>query len=385
MNILRRYLTVGLVLFAMLTVPAGTVLAAAYGGIGARPAYPQPNNPRSQSIFIFELKPGQQASNGVQIINNTNQSQTVNLYAVDSAVASGGNFTCAQNGAPKKDVGAWISLADSSVTVPANSNQIVPFTITVPDSGSIAVGEHDGCIAMQAVSQTAVPSDKNGVLLSFRTAIRVAVTIPGKIIKKLHIVSVTVSKGHQSNYIITPLVSNDGNVSLDTAITTSLSSVFGPTLMTTKRGSNPVLPHTQSSWNYTVNKPFWGGWYRADVTVSYDANTATGLGITTNSQTKTETMSSALFFVAPAPLALVIEIVVLLLIIAIVFLGIHRLIDGRAVKQQWKPVKIGQHATLQTLAQDYGVSWHKIAKVNKLKPPYHLEAGQKLKLPIKRG
>ena len=133
----------------------GMASAASYGGVGGKPAYPVANNPRTKSIFIFELKPGQSASSGVQVFNNTNTTQTINLYGVDSVVSSGGAFACAQNNDPKKEVGAWIHLDQNSVTLSPNSNKIVPFTVTVPNNKSVSVGEHDGCIAMQAASQTA--------------------------------------------------------------------------------------------------------------------------------------------------------------------------------------------------------------------------------------
>jgi LysM repeat protein len=37
--------------------------------------------------------------------------------------------------------------------------------------------------------------------------------------------------------------------------------------------------------------------------------------------------------------------------------------------------------TLQGVAKDFDASWKTIAKLNKLKAPYHIEVGQKLKIP----
>lgn len=374
-------LMVALLGTAAVLLPTTTASATTYGGVGANPAYPQADNPRTQSIFIYQLNPGQATSDGIRIFNNTGTQQTIDLFAVDSAVSSGGNFTCAQNGDPKLDVGNWIALSAPNVSVAANSSTVVPFTVTVPNNKSVSVGEHDGCIAIEAASETSLPSKQSGVLLSFRTAIRVVVTIPGKIVKQLHLVSVAVAQDNSGGYTISPLVSNDGNVSLDTTITTSFSPIIGPAFAITKRGTNPVLPHTQSSWNYTSSRPFWGGWYRANVIVSYNSNDATELGVTKNSNIQTKTLSSALFFAMPTPGALAVELAMVLLLVLAIAYGVRRLTHAKAVRHHWKSYTLEDGDTLAALAKEFGVPWRKIVQVNKLKPPYELHKNQRIRLP----
>ena len=138
-----RYLVILVALMAT-TAFASNALAMGYGGIGGRPAYPRPDNPRTESIFIHTLDPGVVQKDGILLVNNTEKQKTLQVYAVDSMVSSGGAFACRQMTEPKNDVGNWIKLKKSEVTLNSKANEIVPFTITVPQNAG--VGEHNGCI-----------------------------------------------------------------------------------------------------------------------------------------------------------------------------------------------------------------------------------------------
>jgi len=353
--------------------------AIEYGGVGGRPANPQPNNPRTQSIFIYELKPGASASDGVKVFNNTNSTRTITIDAVDSVLSSGGAFACAQAADQKSDVGSWITLSTTNITLPAGGSQVVPFTVTVP--ASAGVGEHDGCVTIQDISATTNVSGKSGVVLGFRSAMRVVVTVPGKIVKKLSLTGVTVHKAKDGNFIVVPVAKNDGNVSLDTKVTASFAPVFAVTSPNT-HGTYPVLPYSTASWNLEIKPPFWGGWYHAHATVSYNSNPTALLGQSQGAQ-KTEMLNSAVFFAAPSPGAIVIEVIVLIIIAVLVWIYVRKRRDIRHIRQKWEEYTAKDKDTLADIAKTHHVSWKKLARVNKLKPPYSLKNGQKLKVPPK--
>jgi hypothetical protein len=378
-------LLVAILLITLVTAPS-IASAINYGGVGGRPAFPNSDNPRTQSIFIYQLKPGQQANDGVRILNNTNQVQTVTLDAVDSEVASGGAFTCKQAVDPKTDVGAWIQLQSTTITLAPNSSQVVPFTISVPQSNNIDVGEHDGCITIQAASQTATQSSHAGILLSFRSATRVVVTIPGKIVKKLSIDNVKVNPAKGGIYQVTPTISNGGNVSLDTSLKVSLVSFFGLNIESTKEGTSPVLPRSVASWNYNIQQPFWGGFYRARITAVYNNNPTTNLGTNQNSNQQIKSLDSAIFFAAPTLAGGLAELGIVLAIIILLMWIIRKQVHHRQVRHHWQDYSVKSGDTIENLAMKFGISWKKIAKVNKVKPPYDLRKGKKLKLPpLRKG
>ncbi|HUC20729.1 MAG TPA: DUF916 domain-containing protein, partial [Candidatus Polarisedimenticolaceae bacterium] len=160
----------------VLLIPV-TALAVDYGGVGGRPASPRPDNPRTKSIFVYEIKPSGQIQDGITVFNDTAQPKTVAIESVDSVISSDGGFACAQAVDQKKDLGGWIQISQKQVALGPKESVTVPFTVAVPKKADI--GEHDGCITIQDVSANAAAQKSNGVVLGFRSALRTIVTIPG--------------------------------------------------------------------------------------------------------------------------------------------------------------------------------------------------------------
>lgn len=348
------------------------------GGIGGRPAYPQEDNARTESIFVHTIEPGQTVEDGINIINNDAETKTITVYATDSVVSSGGAFACEQLVESDDEVGSWVSIPTETVTLESASSTIVDFTITVPENTS--VGEHDGCIVVQEVEDE--PNPESGIGLSFRTAIRMAILVPGDIEKNLEITSLN-GEVKDDGVITTTTVNNLGNVSVDTDITTTLSYFWGQEF-SDAGGQFPVLRGEEGEWNFEHERPFWGGWYQASVRATYDSNPDTFIGTESGDLTEL-TYPSIWIFVWPQPVALAIELVFLLAIVILIILAIRRLrllIDSR---QNWKRHTAKSGEDIRSIAQDYGVSWRSLAKVNKLKAPYTIKVGDEIKVPSKKA
>ncbi len=368
--------------FALLALLSAVLLvqpvaAVEYGGIGGVPANPRKDNERSKSIFIYTLKQSAQKNDAIKLVNNTDSTHTLAVYPVDAVLASGGAFTCAQRADQPSDVGSWISLSSTTVTLAANETKTVPFTITVPNKAD--VGEHNGCIAIEDKTATAPQQEQSGVVLGFRSAIRVAITIPGNIVKSLALSTVGIEHLQNGNVLVKPAATNKGNVSLDTDLTTYLRPVLGVS-STTKNGSYPVLPSSTASWNFEIESPFWGGWYRADVAATYNNDPTAGIG-SKDTSSRTVSKQSSVFFVAPQPLALVIELAVILLLLLLLWALLRRAKHRSHVRRHWQTYTVVDGDNINKIATKTDVGWKKIAKANKLKAPYHLEPGQTLKIP----
>jgi len=362
-------------MLAVAIIPAVTS-AVEYGGIGGRPANPRADNPRTQSIFVYELEPGQEQTDAVRVFNNTEETRTIKVGAVDSALASDGAFSCAQELEDKKDVGSWIQLSSASVTVAPGKSKDVPFTINVPSN--VSVGEHGGCITIQD-TQSTESTTQNGVVLSFRSAIRVAITIPGEIVKDLNFTQINTSADKDS-YIVRPTIENKGNVSLDTNVTVRLISLIG-TVADTKEGTYPILPNSSASWSFQLSGPFWGGIYRAEAEAKFDGNVNTQLGESAGNESSNRTISSGYILIAPSPIAAVIEGFVALLLVAAIILGVKKRSHKRHVKHRWQTYVVKSGDTVKTVANAHNIPWKKLASSNKLKAPYDLEVGKKLRVP----
>lgn len=355
---------------------SATAFAAESGGIGGKPANPRADNPRTQSIFVYTLTPNQSATDAVEVYNNTDTVKNISVYATDSVVSSGGAFACAQAADPVKDVGGWIKLDKNTLTLQPNTNEKVGFTVTAPAYAE--PGEHNGCIAIQE-SDAAAANVGNGIALSFRSAMRVAITVPGAITKELTIRDVSL-KEKADKLVGTVLLRNGGNVSLDTAIDAKLKSILGNTAQTIT-GTYPALPQTITELNFEYNKPFWGGLYRLDVSAAYNSNISEALGEGAAKE-KIQKQSSYVY-ITPKPMALIIELAILGAIVAGIWLVWQRFVVRPRTIKEYKDYIVQNGDDIQSIAVRAKVDWKHIAKVNKLKAPYLLKKGDVLKLPGK--
>lgn len=381
MTIFCRYLTSLLVwkfvvVFIIFTLFPKSILAVEYGGIGGRPAFPRSDNPRTESIFIHILNPGQIQEEGVLVVNNTQERKTLLVYGVDSVYSSGGAFACGQMSDEKKGVGKWLSLGKTEVALDPGTNEMVPFTIQVPKDTS--VGEHNGCIVIQEKKEKS--EDQEGMKLSFRTGLRVAITIPGEITRKLEIIGFKVKRRTGGDFLLVPTVNNLGNVSIDADVKVITKYFFGLTLIE-HGGRFPILRGSISDWNFELKKPFWGGWYRSSLFVEYDENQEAGVGIQSGKELTKLKRAPVWFFSFPTPTALAIEIIALLCVVVLVILFWLSKKRKKWIAEKWVEYEVKRSEDIKTLAEKFDVSWKLLARVNKLKPPYVLNPEEKIKVP----
>ncbi len=288
------------------------VAAVEYGGIGGRPANPQADNPRTESIFIYTLNPGETKEDGVRVINNTAETKTLLVYAVDSVTSTGGAFACAQAVDPKVDLGTWINLEKQEVTLDSMTNEVIPFKVLMPESAS--VGEHNACIVVQEKKEAAQGS---GVQLSFRTGLRVVTLVPGEVKRNLEIVDYKITPKNENTFFLIPRVKNLGNVSIDANVKVTTEYFFGKKLQE-NGGQYPILRGQTSEWNFELAKPFWGGWYKSSFVVEYDKSLDAQVGKNSNEKLVSLIGPSAWFFSFPTTQALIIELAILLVLIVLV-------------------------------------------------------------------
>lgn len=359
-----------LMLQLMVVSPAGAIESA---NIGALPANPRDDVPRSKSIFVYELKPGIGQKDGVMVINNSSSEKNILVYAVDSQRSSDGAFACAQKADEQVGLGKWTVLEKTRVTVAPNSSEVVPFTITLP--ANVDVGEHNGCIAVQ---EDVAPSaeQSNGILLSYRSALRIAVLVPGAITSKLDFNNVLfdVTSGKVK---VSPIVKNTGNVSVDATILSRLMNVFGQESAKAE-GTFVVLANQESRFNFELDRPFWGGWYQQKVSASYVPLRFTDAA---PAEAKKSEAVSRWVYVSPTPAALLIETLIALAILG----GIGYVLwqrRQRVLFAKYSEVYIVESGdTLQGMATEAGVSWRQLARLNNIKPPYTLTPDQEIKIP----
>jgi LysM repeat protein len=343
--------------------------AIEYGGIGLIPANPDPNNSRTQSIFVETIKPLESKTNEVLVVNNSEETKNLLIYAVDSQKSSDGAFACAQYLDPKKGVGNWISLAKSEITLAPSTNEKIPFTITPPEN--IGVGEENGCIIVQEKPTQLTQS--SGATLSFRTGVRVAVTIPGEQIRNVILEKFEIdTRGVQPKLITKIEAKNLGNTSVDTDIILLQGD------KELAKNTYPVLRGETATYNIELDKPYWGGLIEYTAAISYDKS-ASVIGINSG-QEKEIVKKTIRVFVLPQPTAIFVIAGVFGLIIIALFL-VTRLYLRYRYRRLWtEEYIVGENEDLESISEKLGLPWKMMARVNRIRAPYAVEPGQKIKV-----
>jgi hypothetical protein len=354
----------------------GAASAVEQGGLGGKPAHPKSDNSRSQSIFVHALDPGEQARDGVEVINNTDDTKQILVYAVDSQISSGGAFACAQMADKPISVGNWVTMDKTQITLAPDSKQTVDFTIKTPKNA--APGEHNGCIVIQDMEQHTT-SDNNGIVLSLRSAIRLAVTIPGDIKKGLTFTGLGVEPKDEKNLLLSTALKNNGNVSLDAKLDIALKYPIGITAAKVG-GSFPVLSGNEGRFNFEADRPFWGGWYRLTATAHYNDKVEFSIG---EGSPNAEISQDTWIFIAPKPVAAALEGALVVVVVAGGAWFVRRRMTAKKAREAARKHIVEANEDLHTIAEDANVSWKLLARINNLKPPYQLKAGQVLIVPSK--
>lgn len=364
-----------LAVLAVTVILLGSVSSSyAQKGLGGRPANPNPEVPRSSSIFIHTLEVGETVEDAVTVSNDSAEEQTIEVYATDGMITGTGAFSCRQQAEEKQGVGDWVKLDASDATLAPGEQKEIPFTITMP--AQVDVGEHNGCIVFQAKEQDV--DEAENMQLRFRSAVRLAIVVPGDIRKELSINTFDISH-ENGGYTYATSLQNTGNVSIDTDIQVVTKSLFGREVYR-NGGEYPVLAREELDLQFRQDEaPFWGGFYTAQVMATYDTNPQV-FGVEENESLRTIDGPSRTVFITPAPAALILYVLVLAAIgLAVYYLVIT--MRRRKEHDQWESYTVKSHETLASLADSRAVSWKRVAKANKLKPPYIVQPGDRIKLP----
>lgn len=318
---LATILSFGVLMGGLLVLKPVKVLAESNVGAsyGARPANENPDNPRSKSIFIYDLNFGQSKKDAVILTNQTDKEIKIDLYATDGLLTNTGAFTCKQRADKKEQVGTWIKLSKEQVTIPASGETKVDFDVTIPQKTD--VGEHNGCIVYEASDSK--PSGEGGVQIKTRQAIRLVNTIPGDLKREVSIESLNVTKGGSffapnERYDVT--LKSEGNVSADTDIKVYVKNLFG-LKVEEYGGTYPVIAKSSylasfENFNLTnTSKPYiWGGFYRVSSEIKYDKTPSrlAGLANLKDGEIVSKKTDDKIIFIMPAWYILLLYIGILL-------------------------------------------------------------------------
>lgn len=376
-----------LAMFIVSTLSA-SAFAQSSGGVGGRPANPDPDNPRTQSIFIYTLPGGQSKTDQIFLNNAGDKAEDIEVYAVDGVVTNTGSYTCEQKTESRDGIGKWLKLTKNELKLDPKSNQLLDFTLTMPANAD--VGEHNGCIAIEKKQDEGVAT--GSVRVRTRQAVRVVAIVPGDIHRKVSIESFKASADiNGQDYEV--ILKNEGNVSADVDISVRLRNVFGKEVYT-NGGQYVSIRGEKLQLNFEGDfSPIFGGFYKAKTDIAYDKRAGTFGTQDTKNLLKSES-KEIMIFVWPSPWLLAGLVVLLVGFVAFKVwrgkqTGVAKKRASRVLKKSskqlmWGPYEARSGDTLSSLARKHGVTVEKLAVLNKLSSAATLKPGQRLYVPRKK-
>jgi hypothetical protein len=261
-----------------ITAPAAAFLAVLLAlvpsvlvGFAAAPAYaasaedgpvtwsvePSPTTEGGRRAFNYDVDPGTQIQDSFLITNAGTTSADFVIYATDAVNdPDTGEFNLLAKDDVATDLGAWITPADTKLTIGPGLQATVPFNLLVPSDA--APGDHAAGIVASVFTET--QQDGSTVLLEQRVGVRMYITVSGDAFASIETQGLTSSFNPSLNpfapgeLTVSYQVRNTGNKRVDVAQAIRVEGPFGiPLGSTSPTLINNLLPRQVVRVNVQLN------------------------------------------------------------------------------------------------------------------------------------
>jgi hypothetical protein len=246
--------------------------AISSSGLGIYPNQSEwdPKNNATKSWFIYNLNPGEIKKSKVDIRNESNESILLEIYPVDAVTTKDGSFAPNSEDSIRKDIGAWIDMSTSELSLGPNETKTIDFTINVPQNAD--VGDHMAAIIVQN-KKVSVSQIKTSMYIINRLGVRIYATILGEKIEKLEIEKfVTDTENNQFIFLLT--LANLGNTRIVPKGTIEIKNESGVVVDKMDLTQREIFPKNTISLPTEWNKPLTGK-FTALATIEYNGQKVT--------------------------------------------------------------------------------------------------------------
>lgn len=221
MNTKKKFFALSFAFAAFLLAAVPYASAIGNGDISIAPSVASnPDDPRTQSWFIYNLLPGSVQKDSVSIRNESNDVKNIKLYAVDGYTTPQGGFALRSINDPKETIGKWVVLSKSELTLKPGQEESVDFTYTVP------ANEEPGEYAGGIVAEDTQKIQGQGVAIVKRVGVRMYHTIPGDRNERITLISSEMKESKTGRWFEVT-VENTGNVSVPLVLIEKITSSGG--------------------------------------------------------------------------------------------------------------------------------------------------------------
>lgn len=189
---------------ALLAILAAPVGAASGGGVGAAPAPGAPGVLAGGGYFAPTVTLGSTWSSSLLVANDGGTAGPIVVYAADGLASETSGAVYSDAGQPLRSAGAWVQPEFQTVTVPAQGQATVHFSVTVPPSAT--PGDHLAGIVAQPESPVESGSGQIRVNVVARSVVGILIRVPGPASFGARVGKPTVGAGpDQIGEVVTPV------------------------------------------------------------------------------------------------------------------------------------------------------------------------------------
>ncbi len=196
---------------------------------------------RDRPNYAYDLPPGGTVGDALYIANRSPQPITLSVYAADGFLTEDGALDILAGGVASTDLGSWVQVQTSELTLDSGASAEVPFTVAVPADAS------PGDYAAGVVASMLVTAD-NGTITERRLGSRVHLRVQGDLAPALTVNDVVVDYHGTANPVetgsatVTYTLTNTGNTRLDPAVDVALGGPFGLARVSAADDAPELLP-----------------------------------------------------------------------------------------------------------------------------------------------
>lgn len=221
--------------------------------------------------FVFNLQAGATIHSQVRITNTGTARGSVALYPVDATTGQTSGVVYRSRQDRRADVGSWVTVGTSQLTLDPKQSQTVAFTVTVP--ASVRPGQHVGGLVAEnlALQNGSGTSPSSGVQINIQhlSIVAVQVNLPGPQAQRLDATSL--QPGGQHSYQILFLnLRNTGTQMLKPSGTLRVTDTAGHQLKLMQLTLDTVLPQTVIAYPvYVDGQALSAGHYKGVLSLTY--------------------------------------------------------------------------------------------------------------------
>lgn len=339
----------------------------------------------NHSWFIYENEAGDVIEDVATLKNFSDEPAYVTIYAADATSSETGGFILKFREEEQKGIGYWTDVKVRSVTINPSEIVDVPFTIVLPDN--VSPGQYLGGLIVESGKPLELDEkaqedcEKNnlcGASIAVKTRIgsRIYLTVPGKTYEDYSLTDFTASKSITGTTKFEFRIENNGNVAYEPKAVIDVYDGMGNLYEHIEKGLGTSSPGTVIHPIVKMkNRPLIGS-FTAKTTVAFNRKFGESQF---HAAAESQTMEVK-FWVMPWEVLFI----AVLLILAASGIFMQRKAAWKKYLANAEEYTVQPHEDIELIAGARHINWKRLARFNKLKPPYTLRQGDKLMVPKKK-